>query len=179
MDIVGSLVQTNIDHWSDDEEMDILYSIDRREKVKKFFARNPHVTENALWKLLSAFPIFNSLTIYASLMVPKFGLLKTKLRGELKSKNEETNLELYEKKISLQIDNSIKIRNCIHCGREFSLQNNPSGECKHNGEWHQYYSDCSVKCGYGLKFNIGKAHWSCCYNVYYDSGCRKSKFHSE
>lgn len=183
MSTSGFLVQTNIDHWIDDEDMDILYSIRRRAKVKKFFAKNKFVTEQGLWDLLSKSPIFNSLTIYGTYMIPKIGLLKTKVREEFFSNDpmdtESTSITTYQLNYSLQLENSTKSRVCKNCRQEFDNVNNTKGKCSHIGKWHQAYSDCNIKCGFGLKFNIGMQHWSCCYSVNYDSPCPKSKPHTE
>jgi len=63
---------------------------------------------------------------------------------------------------------------CARCKHPYK-----KGEvCKipHPGDWHSQYSDCSyIRCGIGLKRNIGKQHWSCCFSVEQKSSCTKAK----
>lgn len=62
----GPIVQTNIDHWNDNDNDDILYSIARRAKARKFVDKSPEfeqISESGLWQLMSKPPILNSLTV--------------------------------------------------------------------------------------------------------------------
>lgn len=85
------------------------------------------------------------------------------------------------RQLSEQVKEAEALRTCKVCWAKFSRsQNNKKGKCGHSGTWHSAYSDCSiVKCGFGLKTNIGKQHWSCCYATIQDSPCPHSSYHVE
>jgi N-acylethanolamine-hydrolysing acid amidase len=62
----GPIVQTNIDHWNNNDDDDILYSIDRRDRARTYVDSDPtysQITESNLWRLMSKRPILNSLTV--------------------------------------------------------------------------------------------------------------------
>ncbi|CAF3873076.1 unnamed protein product [Rotaria sordida] len=46
----GSIIQTNIDHWSSEKHEDILFSIKRRDLSKRFLSQMKGVNEYELWK---------------------------------------------------------------------------------------------------------------------------------
>ncbi|CAF4249102.1 unnamed protein product [Adineta steineri] len=71
---------------------------------------------------------------------------------------------------------------CYKCEREFNIDDNIGGNCKHIGIWHSKYNDCSyLKCGFNLgkTASIGQQHWSCCYSLDRESDtCSKSGPHT-
>lgn len=205
----GPIVQTNIDHWNDNDDDDILYSIERRSRARAFVDSDPtfeHVTEAALWKLMSRRPILNSLTIYGTYMIPATGFLQTRLpmtdRGgfvPFVPVKDDDNASPFIKFIPYADVNDApdqsetaadtaehpllvsppKRPKCKHCGTEFNPEKNKGGGCVHKGSWHKTYSDCNyVKCGWGLgPSGIGMRHWSCCFSIDPKSQCKKSKPH--
>jgi hypothetical protein len=47
----GSIIQTNIDHWSSAENEDILFSIKRRALSKQLLDKMKEPNEDELWKV--------------------------------------------------------------------------------------------------------------------------------
>ncbi len=47
----GSIIQTNIDHWSSAENEDILFSIKRRALSKQLLGKMKEPNEDELWKV--------------------------------------------------------------------------------------------------------------------------------
>jgi len=47
----GSIIQTNIDHWSSAKNEDILYSIERRTLSKELLNKMATINEDELWKV--------------------------------------------------------------------------------------------------------------------------------
>jgi hypothetical protein len=190
----GSLTRSTSDHWSDDADDDILWSIRRRSIVNQKLPALASITEDSLWQMMSRDPIINSLTIYGTYMNPKNGILHTRLpiRGHgFKSFEASNHLEDFMVVVpvdALKDDALYKavitkekppLPHCARCNNEFDPDNNLSGQCAHTGTWHASYSDCNyIKCAFGLVNNIGKQHWSCCYSVKFESTvCSKSKKH--
>eukprot|EP00475_Leptophrys_vorax_P038654 TRINITY_DN6863_c0_g1_i3.p2 TRINITY_DN6863_c0_g1~~TRINITY_DN6863_c0_g1_i3.p2 ORF type:complete len:239 (+),score=58.19 TRINITY_DN6863_c0_g1_i3:739-1455(+) len=77
-DPLANVVQTNIDHWSDSAEQDILYSVARRtlayQCLRDAGAQSPEDMEQILGK----YPILNEETIYQTIMCPATRFYKTK-----------------------------------------------------------------------------------------------------
>lgn len=75
----GMIAQTNIDHWSESPDEDILWSVERRRACFEAWAGKglPNVEE--MWTVYSEEPIFNDLTVYACFMRPKDGILVTRI----------------------------------------------------------------------------------------------------
>lgn len=191
----GTIVQTNIDHWSFDEANNIMDSIARRETAFRSFDKPPEpITDEWLWSLMSASPILNDITIYATLMVPSERRLITALphpthgyRPQRYSADEiGPGMRLvpfkatYEEYVECVTVLPLVPSACSKCGNNFGPYKNPKGECTHDGEWHSSFSDCSyAACGAGLfPSKIGKQHWSCCFSVNHDdTQCAKSGRH--
>jgi len=74
----GPIVQTNIDHWSEEESMDIMDSIERRKIVRQQI-ENIEADKQKLWTLVSNNPVFNSITVYGAYMNPSKGYLETRI----------------------------------------------------------------------------------------------------
>lgn len=82
LDVEPFLVQTNIDHWSDDPNEDIMVSIRRRKLAKRLLGNlmvQQTVNEEELWKLISNDPICNDITIYGTYICPSTAALVTRL----------------------------------------------------------------------------------------------------
>jgi hypothetical protein len=47
----GTIVQTNIDHWSMNQDEDVMFSTDRRSTAKRFLKEMTVINEDALWKV--------------------------------------------------------------------------------------------------------------------------------
>lgn len=47
----GSIVQTNIDHWSSARDEDILFSIRRRTLSKELLKKMKEINEDKLWEV--------------------------------------------------------------------------------------------------------------------------------
>ena len=90
---VPFVVQTNIDHWSDCADEDIMDSIERRSRtqttlLEQYSSRGSEgasatespaeMDQEFLWKLLSRRPVCNGITIYGTLMYPSTGRLETR-----------------------------------------------------------------------------------------------------
>jgi len=76
---LGPIVQTNIDHWRDDEEQDIMDSVKRRELALKLIPNLKNVEKDILFEMMSRKPIFNSITVYGTYMSPREGYLETRI----------------------------------------------------------------------------------------------------
>jgi len=159
----GLIVQTNIDHYSEDEDDDILYSIERRSLARAYCSSlmsSGNVCESELWEIMSKFPITNSLTVSGTYMVPSKGLLRTLLPQD------------YELSIGFRPCKNpaplggVQRKTCTVCSAKYIEELNVKGFCGHVGKWHETFDDCSyMKCAMGLKTNIGYRHWSCCYQT--------------
>lgn len=180
----GTIVQTNIDHWSFEESGNVMNSIQRREIAQHAFDHPPSpITADWLWKLLSKSPILNDITIYGTLMVPADRLLHTRLPqsgdGFLPKKSPSSQYcnspffrvlpgsASYDEMSQLSTVPPLQPLTCAKCHREYGPFDNPKGQCSHKGEWHATYSDCNyAKCAWGLgASNIGSQHWGCCYSL--------------
>ena len=164
-----SAVQTNIDHWSFEEYDDILYSIERREMAKEacLLMELPR-TKEVMFNLLSQHPIWNDLTVSATWMCPWSGEYETRLP------NAEYGFE--PSPYAATFGGAHRV-NCKSCKRTFNPDLNIHKQCSHVGKWHDEWSHCGVGCARIGFSKIGRAHWSCCHNVNYDSPCRKSGLH--
>jgi len=179
----GFIVQTNIDHWSTNEEEDIMDSIERREFARAFI-KTQQVFEGEnyekLWQLMSQDPILNELTIYATLMCPATATFATRIPDARSGFLRKGNPGIYRVDTAKQRNEAKMQRRCSLCWKLFTKDGNLRGQCGHSGDWHSKFDDCTVlKCGLGLASNIGKQHWSCCYSVSEDGPCKKSGFHEE
>jgi len=79
----GFIVQTNIDHWSDDAHMDVMNSIDRRRLVREQLENLESPDKQKLWTTVSRDPVFNSITVYGTYMTPSNGYLETRIPVKL------------------------------------------------------------------------------------------------
>ena len=170
----GPIVQPNMDHWSDDRNDSILYSIERRnlahDQLQELIGYSD-VNEASLFNLLSKFPILNSLTVSATFMNPAKGIFHTRLPHSKQSGFNPT-------EYPLPLGGAERVT-CTSCKKRYVPHMNPSKQCSHSGSWHSTFGHCSkIKCAAGLGRNIGKQHWSCCYSVYYHSPCPKSGPHT-
>jgi hypothetical protein len=80
-------VQTNMDHFSEDLDMDILNSIERRNRASKMIKtqmKSSSCGVTFLWNLLSTPPIMNDITIYATYMNPNSNIFETRLPDKRK-----------------------------------------------------------------------------------------------
>ncbi|CAF4345728.1 unnamed protein product [Rotaria sp. Silwood2] len=180
----GSIIQTNMDHWSLERDEDILYSILRRAVSKRLLNQMTEVNEYELWKLLSEYPICNDITIYGTFMCSQYDIYHTRYPQENRKFNSDEkvqfisltdlNDDLYWQLSSTYV--------CCNCGRDFDINENPCGNCVHAGTWHARFDDCSyLKCGFhlGKKASIGIQHWSCCYSLESRSNtCSQSNPHT-
>ena len=66
---------------------------------------------------------------------------------------------------------------CILCGHVPS--ESESTNCIHRGEWHNTFSSCTPRCGWGLGVSkLGQCHYSCCFSTdYHSKTCRKNPSH--
>lgn len=188
----GSIVQTNIDHWSFESAEDVMNSISRRETAYSSLEnRSQPISDDWLWALMSTSPILNDITIYGTLMVPSERRLITALphpRYGFKPKrytaedaprvvNAGFSYAEYVDAITVPPLPSLL---CSNCGVQYGPYRNPKGECSHTGTWHASFSDCSYgACAAGLfPTKIGKQHWSCCFSLdQEETRCSKSKRH--
>ncbi|CAF0844433.1 unnamed protein product [Adineta steineri] len=166
----GSIVQTNIDHWSSDNNEDILYSIKRRSLSRNVLDEMKPINEYELWKLISEYPICNKITIYGTFMCPEYNIYHTRYpqdNVQFMSKEKPQFIPMADIKDNVSsLLSSTHI--CHKCEREFNIDDNIGGNCKHIGTWHSKYNDCSyLKCGFNLgkTASIGQQHWSCCYSL--------------
>jgi len=78
----GPIVQTNIDHWSEDKNMDVMDSIERRALARssiESLMENGDINKSSLWMVMSNSPICNTITVYGTYMLPKSGYLETRI----------------------------------------------------------------------------------------------------
>jgi len=177
----GFSVQPNMEHWSNDPYDDILMSMDRRalarERVLELLAVQAHTGEpldvEELWKILSEYPINNSLTVSGTYMCAAKGHMQTRIcngeAGFLPCANP------------LPFGGCERVA-CSSCGVTYAPELNPAGMCAHKGSWHAKFGDCNyLRCGKGLGVsNLGLQHWSCCYSTEpARSGCPKSTHHTQ
>jgi hypothetical protein len=75
----GPIVQTNIEHWSNSKDSDILHSIARRRTGQNGISQygSPELSRDRLWSLLRTQPIRNSVTLYTSIMLPACGIIES------------------------------------------------------------------------------------------------------
>lgn len=170
------IVQTNIDHWSSSWMDNIMWSIQRRSVAsEKLLELNGKCGYKDLWKLMNEHPIFNEITVYGTLMSVSDGYLETRLPNKRYGFVKDYYGDEEEEE---PIDDEEEWMTCKNCARRYHDSLNAKGECSHIGEWHSTFNDCDkLSCGWGLKTDIGKQHWGCCYSVEYDSKCSKSEKH--
>lgn len=173
----GTIVQTNIDHWSDNENDDILYSIERRALARNILGsaeeEDEEITEEFLWSLLSNPPILNSLTVSGTFMCAAHGIMHTRIPQD--TSDETIGFQPCEEPIPF---GGGERTTCTKCSYSYLKTLNPIGDCAHIGEWHSTFADCNkLKCGLGLKTSIGYQHWSCCFSTEKSSSCPKSGPH--
>jgi hypothetical protein len=91
--IANTIVQTNMDHWVDDEDENIFYSRERRRRVAHRFAAGAAANSDAtgadqnqiltnekdMWSVLKMKPLSNEITLYATVMCPGTGFYETRL----------------------------------------------------------------------------------------------------
>ena len=61
----GTIIQTNIDHWSSEPNEDILFSIRRRDLSKRLLNQMQTINEENLWKVITY--MNNRVEIYQSI----------------------------------------------------------------------------------------------------------------
>eukprot|EP01091_Cochliopodium_minus_P011815 TRINITY_DN3448_c0_g1_i1.p1 TRINITY_DN3448_c0_g1~~TRINITY_DN3448_c0_g1_i1.p1 ORF type:complete len:481 (-),score=111.33 TRINITY_DN3448_c0_g1_i1:8-1249(-) len=171
-------IQTNIDHWSNDTEMDVMSSIHRRKLFKqrhqKLLDDRKEINPTNGWKIFEKNPLINEITIYGTYMSPKDGILQTRV-----PLNEKFSPTIFKKEMAgvvfineehVEDDNQIVeiktikppgLPTCSVCKRHYYKENNKKGHCLHTGKWHDKYSDCGIGCVFKIKFNIGSQHWGC------------------
>jgi len=76
---LGTIVQTNIDHWRDDDQQDIMDSVERRELARELIEKLKVVNKDSLWEMMSTKPIYNTITVYGAYMSPRDGYLETRI----------------------------------------------------------------------------------------------------
>lgn len=186
--VVQAIVQTNMDHFEDDESCSILWSLQRRRLAIKSFqnhrshaaGRKDHpqlpqpVPVERLWRWMSQVPIMNDITVYVTLMMPATGEYETRLPAP------SFGVQRQNGKLISSTTHITKGHCCV-CHVEVVVDLNCPGKCRHLGTWHGTYADCKfVKCGRGLQVkDWGLAHWSCCFSTDADpnSVCTASGFH--
>ncbi len=47
----GTIVQTNIDHWSMNQDEDVMFSTDRRSTARRLLKKMTVINEDALWEV--------------------------------------------------------------------------------------------------------------------------------
>lgn len=164
----GPAVQSNIDHWSNDENEDILYSIQRRELGREKCNNLGEVSKEKMFDILSEFPILNDLTVSATWMCPSTGEFETRLPNSVYGFNPSPT--------AAPFGGDVRV-NCGSCKRRFNPKKNVTGQCSHVGKWHDSFSSCGISCA-RVGLNVGKCHWSCCYSVNRLSPCPKSPEHN-
>eukprot|EP01111_Echinosteliopsis_oligospora_P006314 TRINITY_DN20397_c0_g1_i1.p1 TRINITY_DN20397_c0_g1~~TRINITY_DN20397_c0_g1_i1.p1 ORF type:complete len:459 (-),score=104.22 TRINITY_DN20397_c0_g1_i1:23-1399(-) len=171
----GPIIQTNIDHWSNNPEEDILWSIARRALATRLLSSIPEINEQSLWELVNRHPIRNEETIYATFMCPEIGILHTRTPKEREGFLRQ-DIPEFMPFAEIRATNHVHTRTCVVCREEYTTHSNFGGLCAHVGNWHSTISDCSpIVCGFKLGRNIGMQHWSCCYNTDGNSRmCKKS-----
>ena len=131
-----------MDHWENSEETDVLGSIRRRNLGRRYLQRqNNKLTINQLWDLMSKPPILNSLTIYATYMLPAAAYYETRLpeedSGSFTRPNERIKEDVdFEKELQkFKIEMKGKMLRCANCYKLFNSIENKLGQCSHSGEW--------------------------------------------
>ena len=170
LELNGPCVQTNVDWFDEDGDSDIMWSRERQALGRVLVGSLEDVEVETLMRMMSTFPIFNELTIYAAYMNPTTGVVKTYIP------DPDTGFVAHAD--APAVGPASRVR-CTLCRTRVTPELNPSGRCAHVGDWHAAYSDCSkLKCGWGLKSSIGKQHWSCCFSTdRRNAGCPKSGPH--
>lgn len=172
----GAVVQTNMDHFSSDPAQSVMLSLERRVLARSVLdAAHDELAEDGLWQLISQSPILNEITVYGAYMKPATGRLLTIIpdgeQGFLLAEDHGAD------EPPRVVGDAARVA-CTVCGARVTPSLNPTGLCGHSGDWHSEYAHCSkIKCGWKLKTNIGKCHWSCCFSVVFDSSCPKSAQH--
>eukprot|EP00026_Physarum_polycephalum_P009777 Phypoly_transcript_09913.p1 GENE.Phypoly_transcript_09913~~Phypoly_transcript_09913.p1 ORF type:complete len:398 (+),score=31.45 Phypoly_transcript_09913:75-1196(+) len=162
----GPIVQTNIDHWSNKAEENILSSIQRRALARRLLNDVDTKNEATLWSIMSAPPIFNDITVYATFMCPQIGVLHTRVPQDSLGFVSRAFPQFVSPETLLEAVNPVAVV-CSSCNSNFHKHSNLGGECMHTGEWHDTFGACGVKCAYNLtkSMSVGKCHWSCCYSL--------------
>eukprot|EP00003_Mantamonas_plastica_P023114 TRINITY_DN4085_c0_g1_i1.p1 TRINITY_DN4085_c0_g1~~TRINITY_DN4085_c0_g1_i1.p1 ORF type:complete len:147 (-),score=58.68 TRINITY_DN4085_c0_g1_i1:371-811(-) len=77
----GDVIATNMDHWSNSRNENILWSIQRRTLARSMLdSMDNKVTQAELWNIMCTQPyILNEENIYSCVMSPKNGTLVTKI----------------------------------------------------------------------------------------------------
>mmetsp|Transcript_1221 Transcript_1221/g.1534 ORF Transcript_1221/g.1534 Transcript_1221/m.1534 type:complete len:451 (-) Transcript_1221:75-1427(-) len=166
---LGTAVQTNIDHWSNEDDEDILYSIQRRELARELCNVLQDVTKETMFGILSKFPILNDLTVSATWMCPSTNEFESRLPNGKR-------IGFKPSEDAAPFGGEIRVQ-CTSCSRRFNPNANVEKQCSHVGKWHDVFSDCGVSCGRIGVTNLGKCHWSCCFAVDKNSPCKKSSYH--
>jgi len=166
---LGTAVQTNIDHWSFEEDEDILYSIQRRELAQELCAQLQEINIDTMFNILSKYPILNDLTVSATWMCPSTNELESRLPNDRYGFNPVANPAPFGGEAR---------SDCTRCKRRYNPAKNVEKQCYHIGKWHNTFQDCGISCARIGVTNVGKCHWSCCFSCDKDSACPKSSFHT-
>lgn len=178
----GFLVQANMDHWTEEENQDIMDSRERRNLMARMLSskkKDCDDIQETLWNYMSQSPICNSITIYATYMCPSSGVYQTLLPEKRTaflgssakhgpdgfSVRVPTNQQLAGKDVQLRtVPPAVYL--CQNCPDSFDYFRNKGG-CVHLKGWHSAFGDCNyAKCGFGLgPSNIGSQHWGCCFGL--------------
>jgi hypothetical protein len=75
----GPLVQTNMDHWDNDRNHDIMQSMKRRRIARSMLEDKQMRDVESMWKLLRTAPILNDITVYSTVMDPLHGTIDSRV----------------------------------------------------------------------------------------------------
>eukprot|EP01087_Luapelamoeba_hula_P012980 TRINITY_DN3676_c0_g1_i1.p1 TRINITY_DN3676_c0_g1~~TRINITY_DN3676_c0_g1_i1.p1 ORF type:complete len:385 (+),score=27.58 TRINITY_DN3676_c0_g1_i1:450-1604(+) len=173
--VYGYLVQANIEHWNNNEDDDILYSLERRALAHSLIQSLRSPTEGALWDLISNPPIFNPLTVSGTFMCSAAGRLYSRIPQIHSWDRLTTGFRPTDTPIPF---GGVARKTCKACGFSYADDFNIGAQCSHVGAWHAQFGDCNyLKCGLGLKSDVGQQHWGCCFSTARNSVCPKSGPH--
>jgi len=80
------------------------------------------------------------------------------------------------KRLRCETERKMKAMLCPRCGQNRDATDLSATGCVHGGSWHDTFSDCSLKCAWGLGAKrVGQCHWSCCFSTDHSSGCPKQQ----
>jgi beta subunit of N-acylethanolamine-hydrolyzing acid amidase len=183
----GPVVQANADHWTRLAVDDILWSFERVALVRKRIEQNAGAgfRNEEMWAIMSQDPVLNELTVYGTIMCPRYNVYCTRLphseRGFVHgdSRLAEKFHDGAALGATLQSEQT-RLRMCALCFSPFSRAENRKGQCVHPGNWHRGWGDCNkISCAWNLKTRLGSQHWDCCWSTNQEGMCPKSDFHAE